>query len=63
MTAYYDHVGDDPGGVRSLPTSGAKSGDFAPAGARFPGAFDNASGVAAILATARDNIRSPSRKG
>jgi Iap family predicted aminopeptidase len=35
LTAHYDHVGDDPGGVR------------------FPGAFDNASGVAALLAAAR----------
>lgn len=36
LTAHYDHLGDDPGGVR------------------FPGAFDNASGVAAILAAARE---------
>jgi hypothetical protein len=35
LTAHYDHVGDDPGGVR------------------FPGAFDNASGVATMLAVAR----------
>ncbi|HXF84514.1 MAG TPA: M20/M25/M40 family metallo-hydrolase [Anaerolineales bacterium] len=35
LTAHYDHLGDDPDGVR------------------FPGAFDNASGVAAILAAAR----------
>lgn len=36
LTAHYDHLGDDPGGVR------------------FPGAFDNASGVVAILAAARE---------
>ena len=36
LTAHYDHVGDDPGGVR------------------FPGALDNASGVTAILAAARE---------
>ena len=35
LTAHYDHIGDDPGGVR------------------FPGALDNASGVATILAVAR----------
>lgn len=36
LTAHYDHLGDDPDGVR------------------FPGAFDNASGVASILAAARE---------
>jgi aminopeptidase YwaD len=35
LTAHYDHVGDDAGGLR------------------FPGAFDNASGVAVLLETAR----------
>jgi hypothetical protein len=35
LTAHYDHVGDDPGGMR------------------FPGAFDNASGVAVLLEVAR----------
>jgi hypothetical protein len=34
LTAHYDHLGDDPDGIR------------------FPGAFDNAAGVAALLATA-----------
>jgi aminopeptidase YwaD len=35
LTAHYDHVGDDPGGMR------------------FPGAIDNASGVAILLELAR----------
>lgn len=39
LTAHYDHLGDDPGGVR------------------FPGAFDNASGVVAILAAARELVK------
>lgn len=41
LAAHYDHVGDDPGGVR------------------FPGAEDNASGVAAVLAAARRLARLP----
>jgi Iap family predicted aminopeptidase len=36
LTAHYDHLGDDPGGVR------------------FPGAFDNASGVVTVLSVARE---------
>lgn len=36
LTAHYDHVGDDPGGIR------------------FPGAIDNASGVAILLELARE---------
>jgi Iap family predicted aminopeptidase len=41
LTAHYDHVGDDPSGVR------------------FPGALDNASGVATILAVLRELTSKP----
>ncbi len=41
LTAHYDHVGDDPSGVR------------------FPGAFDNASGVVTILAAIRELTSTP----
>jgi aminopeptidase YwaD len=41
LTAHFDHLGDDPDGVR------------------FPGAFDNASGAAALLSAAERLARTP----
>lgn len=41
LTAHFDHLGDDPDGIR------------------FPGAFDNASGAAALLVAAERLARSP----